>query len=307
MYTSANKQLYDLFLEKLNENSFNVEFSGNFVFKFWQQGGGINEFEIIYKSPNEEDINYLTKEIVPVVDIQTIEIPFVEKNNRSDFEKELYIAVRIEYDVNEFNQRVIEFDEENEKFQAILETLNNIRNNLTYNYEGYKYTFKIKEPQKVNVFKYNGNYYQIFALNFNVSRVEKGFFGNEMKFYLAPFGNDEITEEHFLDVYEANIIVGKNTFVFNEVTDLPEDQKIKVNSRNWQAQIVVNFRGNEYYPDNVLFNELMANNKDNIINTYRFKQIQNNLSYEKIVYVTNLNATFRNNSLEQISFQLERV
>lgn len=306
MFTSGNKEIYDLFLERLNENSLGIEFSGNFIFKFWQQGGGINEFEIIYKSEEKQDLNYLTKEVVPVVDIQTIEIPYVEKNNRSDFEKELYVAIRIEYDVNEFNQRVIEFNDNNNMYQALLETLESIRNTLTYNYNGYKYTFKVKEPQKVNIFKYNGNYYQIFALNFNVSRVEKGVYGNEFSFYLSSL-NQPIDETHLLDVYESSLIVGKNTFSNNDITFVATDQETNITSRSFQAQLTVNFRGLDYIPDELLFKELMTNDNTTIVKPYNFRMSYNGQNYDKTVYVTSLNSVFRNNSIQQITFQLERV
>lgn len=301
MFTSANKELYDFFLEKLNENSFGVEFSGNFIFKFWSQGSGINEFEIIYKEEQDDDINYLTKEVVPVVDIQTIEIPFVEQNKRSDFEKEFYIAVRIDYDVNEFNQRVIEFNEQNPKYQAILETLDDIRENLTFNYNGFKYTFKVKEPQKVNVFKYSGSYYQIFALNFNASRVLNGFYGNEMEFFFAEQGQALVK----LDVVEADIMTGKNTSVFNEITFAATDQQTKINSRSFQAQIIINYRGNAV--DNLIFNEMLANSTETIVKPYNFRMRQAGTNYNYLVYITSINANFRNNSLETLTFQLERV
>ena len=301
MISSANKSLYDFFLEKLNENTLGVEFSGNFMFKFWPQGSGINEFEILYKSEESEDLNFLTKEVVPLVDLQTIEIPFVEKNKRSDFEKEFYVAIRIEYDVNDFNQRVIEFDENNIKYQAILETLESIRDTLTYTYEGFKYTFKVKEPQKVNVFKYSGSYYQILALNFNASRVQSGFYGNEMQFFIAEQGQS-LSQ---LDVVEADIMMGKNTSSFNEIAFTATDQQTKINSRTWQAQVTINYRGNAV--DNLIFNEMLAINAGKIVQPYQFRMTQGGVNYNYDVFLTSANITFRNNSLETLTFQLERV
>jgi hypothetical protein len=301
MISSGNKSLYDFFLEKLNQNSLGVEFSGNFMFKFWPQGSGVNEFEILYKSEESEDLNFLTKEVVPLVDIQTIEIPFVEKNKRSDFEKEFYVAIRVENDVNEFNQRVIEFDENNIKYQAILETLESIKETLTYNFQGFKYTFKVKEPQKVNVFKYSGSYYQILALNFNASRVQTGFYGNEMKFSLGEQG--ESLEE--LDIVEVDIMSGKNTSVFNEITFQSTDQKTKINSRTWQAQLTINYRGTNV--DNLVFNEMIALDTDLIFKPYDLRLEQAGEIYDYEVLITSVNGNFRNNSLQTLTFQLEKV
>lgn len=304
MITSANKRLYDFMIAKLNENSFGVTFDGNFIFKFWQQGSGYQEFEILYKDPDSaDDIHYLTKEVVPVVDVQTIEIPYVEKNIRADYEKELYFTIRVESKVNEFNQRIIEFDDADEKYQAVLEVLDNIRNTLTYQDGDYRYTFKVKEPQKVNVFKYSGDYYQIFSLNFNLSSVQNGFFGNEMKFYLGQTQSQTTNNDFVLDNVEANIIMAKETRPVGPfTTGDSQEQKTFVNSRNWQLHITVNYRNNTV--DNLIWNELHSQSA--VRQPYELRVVQGSLDYTFRVFITNANAVIRNNSIEQIHFVAER-
>jgi hypothetical protein len=298
--TSQRKRIFNWFVDTLNENNQNVEFSGNFIFKFWAEQQGTTDFEII--SQSEETLDFESREVVPVVSIQNIEIPFVEKNNRSDFEQEFYVALRVDNRIDETtNQIVIEFDDTDPKYMALIETINTIRTQLSFPYDGFKFTVKAREPQVVQTFKYNGNYYTIFSLILNMTAISTGFYGNEMEFFLAAQGGSLAQ----LDVIEADIIVGKNTSVFNEITFDGTDQKTHVNSRSWQAQITVNYRGTAV--DNLIFNEMLALNTDLIVQPYNLRMRQNQVNYNYLVFITSVNANFRNNSVQTLTFQLERV
>jgi len=298
--TSQRKRIFNWFVDTLNENNQNVEFSGNFIFKFWAEQQGTTDFEII--SQSEETLDFESREVVPVVSIQNIEIPFVEKNNRSDFEQEFYVALRVENRIDETtNQIVIEFDDTDPKYMALIETINTIRSQLSFPYDGYKFTVKAREPQVVQTFKYNGNYYTIFSIILNMTAISTGFYGNEMEFFLSTQGGSLAQ----LDVIEADIMTGKNTSVFNEITFDGTDQKTHVNSRSWQAQLTVNYRGTAV--DNLIFNEMLALNTDLIVQPYNFRMRQNDVNYNYLVYITSVTAGFRNNSVQTLTFQLERV
>ena len=303
--TSQRQRIFNWFIDTLNTNTQDVTFSGNFVFKFWSQQHGVQDFEIINK--NDEQLEFEALEVVPVVNTQSIEIPYVEKNKRSDFEQEYYVALRIENRIDEdTNQQILEFDNTDPKYIALLKTVDNIRDTLSFNYDGFKFTVKAREPQVVQTFKYNGNYYTLFGITLNMSSIEVGFYGNEMKFYLAPI-NTTINETHLLDTYQVDMIVGKQTLVYNNIDFTATDQQTQVNSRNWQAQITVNYRGSAFTPDTLLFNELMANTNQTISNKYLFRATQNGVNYDKLVVVTSINGTYRNNSVQQITAQVERA
>jgi hypothetical protein len=298
--TSQRKRIFNWFVDTLNQNNQNVEFSGNFIFKFWAEQQGTTDFEII--SQSQETLDFESREVVPVVSIQNIEIPFVEKNNRSDFEQEFYVALRVDNRIDETtNQIVIEFDDTDPKYIALIETINTIRTQLSFPYDGFKFTVKAREPQVVQTFKYNGNYYTIFSIILNMTAISTGFYGNEMEFFLSEQGGSLAQ----LDVIEADIMVGKNTSVFNEITFDGTDQKTHVNSRSWQAQMTVNYRGTAV--DNLIFNEMLALNTDLIVQPYNFRMRQNNVNYNYLVYITSITAGFRNNSVQTLTFQLERV
>ena len=303
--TSQRKRLFNWFTDTLNQNTQGVTFSGNFVFKFWQQQQGVHDFEIISKS--EDTLDFESTETVPVVNITSLEIPYVEKNNRSDFEQEYYVALKIENRINgETNQQLLEFDDTDPKYQALLETVDTIRTQLSFDYDGFKFTVKAREPQVVQTFKYNGNYYTVFAITLNMSAVSDGFYGNEMTFYLTDNFN-AFTVSDVLDVVEANIIVGKETFISHAIELEPTDQLTQVTGRTFQAQVTVNYRGQDFDPDALLFNELMAEDTNLISKKYRFRGVQGDTTFNHDVVITSINASFRNNSVETITFQVERA
>lgn len=303
--TSQRKRLFDFFTDTLNQNTKGVTFSGNFVFKFWQQQQGVHDFEIISK--NEDTLNFDSAEVVPVVNISSIEIPYVEKNNRSDFEQEYYVALKIENRIDEItNQQILEFDDTDPKYEALLETVAAIRSQLSFDFDGFKFTVKAREPQVVQTFKYNGNYYTVFSIILNMSAIEQGFYGNEMSFFLAPF-NTTIDSSHLLDAVSADIIIGKTTFYNNDITFTARDQETNITSRAFQAQITINYRGSGFAPDDLLFDELMSDDTTTIVKPYHFRMSQDGSNYDKTVFITSINANFRNNSVQQITFQLERV
>lgn len=303
--STQRKRIFDFVVSKLNENTQGVTFSGNFVFKFYNQQQGVSDFEIISK--NEDSLDFESTEIVPVVQAQSIEIPFVEKNERSDFEQEYYVALKIENRINEeTNQQLLEFDDTDPKYLAMVETVEAFKTSLSFNFDGYKYTLKAKEPQVIQTFKYNGNYYTLFSLGLNMTALKDGFYGNEMAFYLCN-ATDAITADDLLDTADADIVVGKQTVVYNNIDFTATDQQTQVNSRNFQAQLTVNYRGSDFDPDQLLFNELMAQNTDLIDRKYRFRATQNGVNYDKIVVITSINGNFRNNSVQQITVQFERA
>lgn len=304
---AGTKRLYNWFVEQLNQNSYGVEFSGNYIFKFWNEArGGVSDFEIV--RTNEDVLDFEITEIVPVVDVQTLEIPFVEKNERSDYEKEFYVALRIEDKVDETtNDLVLEFDDTDPKYLALIETIDLIKSQLTFTYDGYKHTVKTKEPQKVQTFKNNGKYYTIFGITMNITSLLDGFFGNEMAFSLKELTQQGYNADDQIDVVEGTLIVAKQSEAYNQLAEEPVDQTTKINSRNFSVQIIANYRGDSYAVDKLLFDELLAGSTTTIKKQYSLRLQHGTRTVEKIVVITSLNAEFRNNSVQTITVQLEKV
>lgn len=316
MYYSKNNRLFTLLIDKFNENTQEmpngnaVVFDGNFMFEFNQQlAGGVN-FSIVSKSTDSLDFD--TTQVVPMVDVQSIQVPYVELNKRDDWEREFYVAIEIPETRHAItNEVIIEFEESNPQYQAVLETLSNLSDTLTFTEDDYKYTFKVKEPTKVNVFTYNGKYYQILSLTFNLTSLEQGFFGNETMLYFGlsddtGFGE---TSDYLLDKIEFSEITSKTSRATSNISETEETYK--ADKRMWEANITINFNGN--VADILLYKEKTAEYELN--NEYQIKitnknlntLVGENLDYIKTVLVQNITCTYKNNVVDTITFKLERA
>jgi hypothetical protein len=310
MFYSKNKRLYDLILSKLNANTQGVVFSGNYMFKFSQQTVGDFNFEII--SLSADSLEFSSTEYVPLVDVQSIQVPFVEKNQRDDWEREFYVAIKIPAVKNPISRKTeYYFEESNPQYQAVLETLETLSDTLTFEDGGYKYTFKVKEPTKVNVMTYNGVYYQILALTFNLTSMTSGFFGNETMGYLGLASDTSFgeTADYLLDKMELNEIVAKTTRATDNVNDT--DTKKQVDKRTYEANITVNFNGNLadilIYKEKALIADIDTLYQLKITNKNLNTLVGENLDYTINVLISNVNITYRNNVVDQLTFKVERA
>lgn len=310
MFYSKNKRLFDLILNKLNDNTQDVVFSGNYMFEFNQQLSGGTNFSIVSRDSNALD--FTTTPVVPLVDVQSIQVPFVEKNKRDDWEREFYVAIEIPATRNDVtSEMIIEFDESNAQYQAILETLETLSDDLTFIDGDYKYTFKVKEPTKVNVMTYNGKYYQILAMTFNLTSLQSGFFGNETKLYFgeADDGSFGETAPYALDFVEFNEVVGKTVRATSNINSTEETYQ--VDKRIWESTITVNFNGNLadmlIYKEKAVISDIDITYQIKITNENLNTLVSEDLDYTIDVLVSNVNITYKNNVVDQLTFKLERA
>ena len=308
MITSDKKRTFDLIVDKLNENTKGVTFAGNFMFRF-SRACDYN-FEII--SRDTDQLEYSTAEYIPVVDVQDIETPYVQLNKQKDYEREFYIALEIEDQVHETTgQQVLEFDYTDNRYQAILEVLANFEDELTFIDGDYKYSFKVRQPKKVNIFSWNSKYYQILSLTMNLSSVESGFFGNETKLYLGLESDasfDKISD-YQIDFMELNEVMSKS--MTNTSSRTSDDESKRPIKRTWEATVTANFNGNT--ADLLLYKE-KANTAD-LRTLYQVLITNANLNndtgedydYTFDVYVSSVNISYQNNMVDRITFTLERA
>jgi hypothetical protein len=316
MFYSKNKRLYDLILSKINANTQKLEngnpvvASGNYMFVFNNQQVGSHNFEIV--SRDADALDFKSTEFIPLVDVQSIQIPFVETNKRDDWEREFYVAIKMPKTRNAVTKQMeIVFDESNPRYQAILEMIENLSDTLTFVEGDYKYTFKVKEPTKVSVFTYNNTKYQVLALTFNLTSLSKGFFGNETKIYLGELSDTSFgeTAPYLLDNVEFNEIVGKTTRATSNVNSTEE--AYQVDKRIWQSTITVNFNGNLadmlIYKEKALISAINKEYQIKITNKNLNTLVGENLDYTINVLISNVNITYQNNVVSQLTFKLERA
>jgi hypothetical protein len=148
-------------------------------------------------------------------------------------------------------------------------------------------------------------------MTFNLTSLESGFFGNETKAYLGlksdtSFGE---TSDYELDFVELNEIVGKTTRATSNIDDT--DEVFTVDKRIWEATITVNFNGN--IADMLIYKEKAV--ISDLDTTYQIKITNDNLNtlagedldYTIDVLISNVNITYRNNIVDQLTFKLERA
>ena len=175
----------------------------------------------------------------------------------------------------------------------------------------YKYTFKVKEPTKVGVFIYNGIYYQILAMTFNMTSIVKGFFGNETKVYLGltsdlSFGE---TSDYLLDIVDFNEIVGKSVRANSNVDE--SEETVTADKRTWNATATINFNGDPadilIYKEKSLLTDMNTKYQTKITNKNLNTLLNENLDYTINCKITNVNITYQNNVISQLTFKLERA
>ena len=115
---------------------------------------------------------------------------------------------------------------------------------------------KVREPQKAAIFRYEGTFYQLLALTFNLAKIEKGRFGNEMKLYIGRYEDPDFgeTDEYRIDVLSANVIMGKQEH--NDTPIKRFDTTAKGLKRNWELQLFANY--NEKDIETTLLEEIMT-------------------------------------------------
>lgn len=300
MLTSTAHKLFDFVLDILNQNDKGVIFDGNFTWKFWQQPSNkIQDFHILKEG---ETLEFDAQTVVPFVDISTVEIPFNERNKRQDMELEYYVAIRIERGIDSKGVLVQEFDSTDHRYQALMQGYTNFKDNLTFQDANMRVGFKVREPQKVNVFKYNKHFYQLFALTLNISKIEKGRFGNEMKLYMRKKG---AVDWELLDTIESRTVMGKTEQPREKTNDL--DQKISIVNRTWETTMTINYL--EETVDKQLLEEIEVVNEaiNNNQQVFELRKVQvGTFDYTRDVVIVAGSVTYTNNVPETLTFTLKR-
>ena len=293
---SVSKAIFELVLEEMNDNSYDEIFDGNYVFKFTPQPSKkMQDFHILRTS--EDSLEPDAHRVVPFVDVESIEIPFNEANQRSDWEKTFYIAIRMDITEKDYGETTFEFDYNDTRWQALMEVHNRFKEQLTFSTGDFKASFKVREPQKVNVFKHKSAYYQIFALSMNIVKITQGRFGNEMSLYLGSKNADNM-----LDPISTTVVMGKT-----EQDNTPSnesDRTLKMNQRTLEVQTTINYRGTAV--DKTLLDEALADTEDIETAHTLIMEQTGDFDLSRQMVVTSANIEFKNNAVERIALTFKR-
>ena len=295
MLSGVSREIYNLILNKLNENSHDVVFDGTWTF------ATVNNKDFKFERyKTAEGQEHELEDVVPFVDMSVVEIPYNERNKRSDYEMEYYATIPIGA-INAKNP--FQFDYTRPEYQALMETYEVFKHDLTYvaereNMQDVKMSFKLREPQRVNTFVHGGRYYAVFSFVPTVSTIKFGFFGNQVKVYLGKGETVEATEDNELDTTDWTSIVGKgqqDTRLTNQ-----ELRTYDVVDTGWEAEFTVNYNDKDI--DDTLYHEALADvEKNNQIYAMRIVK-DNEIDITRKVRLFNLNVNHQNNVPVIISF-----
>jgi hypothetical protein len=175
---------FSYILEQLNTNTYDIQFEGNVFFQYHPHN---NDF-VIYDI-NEQELRIEKIEYVPFSENMSDEIPFVDENKRSDFNKMFVVPIKVDNQTS--------FQEDNEIYKALYEFTQNL-NGTSFTYDGFKYAVKIGEPRPegVPILKRGAGWYRLFSISIAYTRVQSGLFGNEISATLSTIVDDvTITKE----------------------------------------------------------------------------------------------------------------
>jgi len=297
MIQSVSDKVYNYILEKLNDIDNDVHFAGNYGFKFHQNTGGYQTFSFMQFEPDKVD----PKEVVfvPFVDRASVEIPFNEQNKRSDMEVEYWFAFKIEEKKDIYNNTVLDLNTKSKEYQALMQLYTNLKNQTTYTTSDMKLAFKAREPQPVDSFRADGDFYKIVSWTLTISKIEKGMFGNETKLYMGLSNTFEENDNSMLDYIEFTSIMGKAEQNISGYED--KESYFDIEKRTWEFDATINYDEEKPIVEDI-YKESMAVGASNNVK-YKIKIKRNNVfEVERVVIITKANTTHINNVPVTVSF-----
>ena len=215
------QNIFNYFLTQLNANANNLEYRGNYIFKFFQDSMTVLE-PVTGKLVSEEI------EFSPVALLTKSPVPFVESNKRIDWLLEFGILIRIqgqEYDAAE--------DLDYANIESVLDALQG----SVYDDGTTRYTFKTQQPNYNGYTVLGRSKFAIITCTMNVTQIDFGYFGNDSswsvggntldtrtvmrtstkRFYTA---DKKGTLENDYNKPTGRAVVIEITFNYNDETDL---------------------------------------------------------------------------------------
>lgn len=209
--------IFDYLLTQLNDNTDDLVYKGNYVFRFFTDSMSVLE-AVTGKLVNEEI------EFSPVALMTKSPVPFVENNKRIDWLLEFGILTRIagsEYD------STTDLDYANIK--GVLDDLQG----EVVTISSKKYAFKTNDLNYSGYTMLGRSKYAILTFTINVTQIDYGYFGQESVWKI-----DTTT----LDVFNANITSTRRYYSSDEVDDTTNDFN-KCIGRSMVFELTINYNG----------------------------------------------------------------
>lgn len=213
--------IFNYFLTQLNDNTDNLVYEGNYIFRFYQDKMTVLE-PVTGKLVSEEI------DISPVSLMTKTPIPFVESNKRIDWLLEFGILIRMQGQ---------EYDADDDLDYANIENVLDDLQGSVYESGTIRYTFKTQKPDYKGYTVLGRSKFAIITCTMNVTQIDFGYFGNDSVWTVGSYTLDttEVVRTSTRRFYTAdkkdetsndyNKPIGRSvvieiTFNYNDETDL---------------------------------------------------------------------------------------
>jgi len=163
------QEIFDYFITQLNDNTDDLLYAGNYVFKFFQDK--LTVYSAIDGTLVNEELDF-----APVTVLTKQPIPFVENNKRVDWLIEFGLLIRIEG---------AEYDTETDLDYANIKSVTDALQGYVYDNESVRYTIKTQEPSYQGFAFLGKTKVAIISCVFNVTQIDFGYFGQESVFVVG--------------------------------------------------------------------------------------------------------------------------
>jgi len=163
------QEIFDYFIEKLNDNDDSLLYEGNYVFRMYN-----DKLQVL--TPVTGTLVSESLDFTPVSVTTKQPIPFVENNKRVDWLIEFGLLVRMDGD---------EYDPATDKDYANIQSVMDDMQSEVYDNEGIRYTFKTQDPNYQGYSFLGKSKVAIISCVFNVTEISFGYFSQESVFVLG--------------------------------------------------------------------------------------------------------------------------
>jgi len=268
------EDVYNYLIEQLNDNTDNLVYRGNYIFRFYEDKMTI--LEAVSGTLVNEEIDFS-----PVSVLTKQPIPFINKNNRIDWLLEIGFVVRIAG--KEFDKEV-DLDYGNIKrvvddLQGATETIN-----------GKRYTFKTQEPSYQGYTVLGRSKYAILSVTLNITQIDSGYFGQDSVFKV---------DDYTLDIVSVTMNSTRRYYTSSKTKTTDNDYNKPI-GRSMVFGITFNYNG-----EIDLLNEVKG--KSDLKKTYTFTETFNSIDYSWTVTAESAQEIITPGGVKQLTFRFVEV
>jgi len=271
------KNVYDYFVEQLNDNDLGLNYRGNFLFQFHT-----DKLEV-YNQITGTLVSEV-KDYSPVSLITSESVPFVESNERIDWLLEFGIIIPIKGQ---------EFSETDDLDYANISRVCRAMNGLNITNGGSKFAFKVTKYPKYNGWSFLGKSKRAFlTVTINMAEIVKGNFTNDLTITVGS---------KVLDYTNASISSTKRFYTANNKSEDTNDYNKPV-GRATVLEVTFN-----YDTETDILNEVMG--KSDIKKQYNvsidFADVEEPYTYNMVIESAPISLT--KNTVMQITARFVEV